>query len=304
MASQSALPRPADDPDRLTAPTPTPRSTRHPHTGRQRRLPSAASVLRRGLLVWGLGHLVLGDRRGWLLMLLQPLSIAGVLLVAAQLIDGTRWLIVLPPLAGLLVVWLAQAIHAHQRAIELRATPGGELQAALFLPIAVAVLTAFWLVGGRHGSPAATLEGYVVAWMSGHSGSASGLYATPVEPADLDATWDSHVAYLTDRVRLLAAQFGPTSGLDPTRPFDNLRFRDPVATGPGRQLVDVDIVRRQRVETMVLGIVPTAAQETVVVERAGTITLSLVEQPVVDWVPFGRLPSFAWKIDRVAIGGP
>lgn len=261
-------------------------------------------MLRRGLVVWGLGHVALGDRRGWLLMLLQPIAIAGVLLVTAQLIDGTRWLIVLPPLAGLLVVWLAQAIHAHQRAIDLGAAPGGELQAALFLPIAVAVLTAFWLLGGRHGSPAATLEGYVVAWMSGHAETASSLYVTPVEPAELDATWDGHYAYLTDRVLVLAAQFGPTSGLDPIRPFDNLRFREPVALGPGRQLVDVDIVRRQRVETMLLGIVPTAGQETVVVERAGTITLTLVDQPFVDWVPFGRLPSFAWKIEQVAIGGP
>ncbi len=261
-------------------------------------------MLRRGLLVWGLGHLALGDRRGWLLMVLQPISIAGVLLVAAQLIDGTRWLIVLPPLAALLIVWLGQAVHAHQRAIELGATPGGELQAALFLPIAVAVLTAFWLVGGRHGSPAATLEGYVVAWMSGHSETASGLYATHVEPADLEATWDGHFAYLTDRISLLAAQFGPASGLDPTRPFDNLRFRDPVTTGPGRQVVDIDIVRRQRVETTVLGIVPTASQETVIVEQAGVITLSLAPQPPAEWLPFGRLESSSWRIGGVTIGGP
>lgn len=269
-----------------------------------RRLPSAASVLGRGLLVWGWGHLVIGDRRGFLLMLLQPLTIAAVILVAVQLIDGTRWLIVLPPLAGLLVVWLAQAIHAHQRAIELGAQPGGELQSALFLPIAVMVLTAFWLLGGRHGSPAATLEGYVVAWMSGRSDAASGLYVTPVAPDDLGATWAGQSGYLSDRVAQLAAQFGPASGLDPRRPFGNLRFRDPVVTGLDRQMVDVDIVRRQRVETMVLGIVPTASQETVVVERAGTITLSLVEQQVAEWLPFGRLPSFAWKIESVSIGAP
>lgn len=254
--------------------------------------------------MWGLGHLAIGDRRGWVLMLLQPLSIAAVLLMAVQLIDGTRWLIVLPPLAALLVVWLGQAIHAHQRAIELGARPGGELQAALFLPLAVAVLTAFWLLGGRHGSPAATLEGYVVAWMSGRADTASNLYVTPVAPADLGAVWTGQSAYLTARVAQLAAQFGPASGLDPARPFDNLRFRDPVATGLGRQRVDVDIVRRQRVETMILGIVPTAGQETVVVERAGTITLLLVQQPVMVWLPFGRLPSFAWKVERVSIGGP
>lgn len=304
MASQFARPRPADDLNRLTASSPTPSSTELPQVGRERRLPSAASVLRRGLLVWGLGHLAIGDRRGWLLILLQPLSIAAVVLVAVQLIDGTRWLIVLPPLAALLIVWLAQAIHAHQRATELGARPGGELQAALFLPIAVTVLTAFWLVGGRHGSPAATLEGYVVAWMSERAETASSLYVRPVPPGDLGATWAGQFAYLTDRVGLLAGRFGPASGLDPARPFDNLRFRDPVATGPGRQMVGIDIVRRQRVETMVLGIVPTAGQETVVVEQAGTITLSLVAQPAADWLPFGRLPSFAWKIEQVSIGAP
>lgn len=254
--------------------------------------------------MWGLGHLAIGDRRGWLLLLLQPLAIAALSLVAVQLIDGTRWLIVLPPLAALLVVWLAQAVHAHQRAVELGAQPGGELQAALFLPLAVTVLTAFWLVGGRNGSPAATLEGYVVAWMSGRAESASSLYVTPPSGTDLGAAWAGQAGYLTDRVRLLAGQYGPASGLDPERPFDNLRFRDAVPTGPGRQAVDVDIVRRQRVETMVMGIIPTASQETVVVERAGTISLALVEQPAVDWLPFGRLSSFGWKIVGVSIGVP
>ena len=300
MASQSAARPSADDLNRLTAPY----SAKRELAGPDRRLPSAAAVLRRALFVWGLGHLAIGDRRGWLLLLLHPLAIGALLLVAIQLIDGTRWLIVLPPLAALLVVWLAQAVHAYRRAVELGAKPGGELQAALFLPLAVTVLTAFWLIGGRHGSPTATLEGYVVAWMSGRVETASSLYVTPVSAADVGAAWAGQSAYLTDRVGLLADQFGPASGLDPERPFDNLRFRDPVATGLGRQSVDIDIVRRQRVETMVLGIIPTASQETLVVERAGTITLLLVDQPVMDWLPFGRLPSFTWRIERVAIGEP
>ena len=66
----------------------------------------------------------------------------------------------------------------------------------------------------------------------------------------------------------------------------------------------IDIVRRQRVETMILGIVPTAGQETVVVERAGTLSLALVEEPPVAWLPVARLPSFAWRIESVSIGGP
>jgi len=268
------------------------------------RLPSAAAVLRRGLLIWGLGHLSIGDRRGWVLLLLQPLAIAGLLLVAIQVIDGTRWLVVFPPLAALLVVWLAQAIHAYRRAVELGAQPGGELQAGLFLPVAVTALTIFWLVGGRHGSPTATLESYVLAWMSGRTEAASTLYVTPPAPENQAASWDIQAAYLADRIAMLAGQYGPTSGLDPARPFDNLRFNEPTADGPGRQRVSIDIVRLQRVETTVLGIVPTAGQETVLVEQAGVITLALVPQPPVAWLPFGRLESSAWRIGGVTVGGP
>ena len=111
-------------------------------------------------------------------MALQPLAIAALLIVGAQLIDGTRWVIVFPPLAAILAFWMAQAIHAHRRAVELGAKPGGEMQAALFLPVAVGVLTVFWLIGGRHGSPAATLEAYVVALLSGKSDAAANLYVS------------------------------------------------------------------------------------------------------------------------------
>src|SRR6188474_346312 len=132
-------------------------------------LPSGASVLRRGLLIWGLGHIAIGDRRGWLLMALQPLVIVGLLMVAVQLIDGTRWV---------LAFRVAQAIHAYRKAVELGAKPGGELQAALFLPVAVGVLTLFWLIGGRHGSPTATLEAYAVAFLTGKPEAAAHLYVT------------------------------------------------------------------------------------------------------------------------------
>ena len=279
--------------NRLTTPDPT-----------RRRLPTAAAVLRRGLLVWGLGHISIGDRRGWALLLTQPIAIAGLLLVAAQLIDGTRWLIVFPPLAALLVVWLAQAVHAYRRAVELGAQPGGELQAGLFLPVAVTVLTLFWLVGGRHGSPTATLEGYALAWMSGRADAASSLYVAPPTTAQLAETWALQSAYIRDRIATLATQYGPTSGLDPERPFDNLRFGEPTPDGPGRQRVQMDIVRLQRVETMVLGVVPTAGQQTVLVEQAGVITLALVPQPPAEWLPVGRLDSSSWRIDGVTIGGP
>jgi hypothetical protein len=269
-----------------------------------RRLPSASAVLRRSLLVWGLGHVALGDRRGWLLVLLQPIAIVALALVAVQLIDGTRWLVVFPPLAALIVVWLAQAIHAYTRALELGAPRGGEFQAALFLPLAVTVLTIFWLVGGRHGSASATLESYVLAWMTGRPEAAAVLYSSPVGVDDMNTAWAAQADYLSGRVRALAAQFGPASGLDPDSPFNNLRFNDPVAQAANRQEVTIDIVRLQRVENMVLGFIPTASQETVTVERAGSISLGLVEQPPFEWLPVGRLQSFAWRIQGVSIGTP
>jgi hypothetical protein len=246
----------------------------------------------------------LGDRRGWLLALLQPVAIVALVFIAVQLIDGTRWLVVFPPLAALIVIWMAQALHAYTRALELGAPRGGEFQMALFLPAAVAVLTAFWLLGGRHGSPAATLESYVIAWMTDRPEAAASLYETPPTYSQMDESWDAQFAYLAGRVESLAAQYGPQSGLDPASPFDNLRFTDPVATAVGRQVVGVEIVRRQRVENMVLGIVPTATQETVVVERLGIITLSLVPEPAASWLPFGRLDSHAWRIQGVQIGSP
>ncbi len=164
------------------------------------------------------------------------------------------------------------------------------------------MLTVFWLIGGRHGSPTATLEAYAVAWLSGKSDAAADLYVTRPAAALIEASWAEQAEFLEDRVGTLAAHYGPTSGLDPSEPYDNLRFGEPVPAGPGRQTVEIDIVRSQRVETMVLGIVPTATQETVIVEPVGTITMALVEEPAADWLPFGRLSSQAWRIEDVEMG--
>jgi hypothetical protein len=106
-------------------------------------------------------------------------------------------------------------------------------------------------------------------------------------------------------VTALAAQYGPTSGLDPEEPLDSLQFSDPVLQGDGRQVVHVDIVRSQQVETMILGFIPTASQETVLVEPAGSITVTLVDQPTQDWLPApAQLNSSAWLIEDVQVGSP
>ena len=129
----------------------------------KRPAPSAAKVLRRALVGWGLGHVLLGYRRGWLLLIAQPIAIVAVGVLAAALLDGTRWLVVFPPLLALMVFWVGQAVDAHQRALRMGAKAGGEMGIVVLLPVALTVLTLFWLLGGRHGSASATLQQYIDA---------------------------------------------------------------------------------------------------------------------------------------------
>lgn len=265
-----------------------------------RRPPSAAGVLRRALLVWGLGHIVVGDRRGWLLLAFQPLAIAATGVLALQLIGGTRWLIVFPVVALLLTVWIAQAVHAHQLALQQGASPGGEMQIVWVLPVMLAVLTAFWLYGGEHGSPAATLQEYVAAWQRGRVEVAANLFADPQPTNQLAAIWREQDDYLRRRVTEAAAEFGPQSGLDPANPFTGLRFEElPELRQPERSTVAVDIVRRQRIETTLLGIIPMATQQTVLLQQAGLIHLRAVPAALPAWWPPGQQPPHVWKIEQV-----
>ncbi len=61
----------------------------------------------------------------------------------------------------------------------------------------------------------------------------------------------------------------------------------------------IEVVRSRRVEATLFGIVPTAAQETVVVEAEWVVWFELRNQPAPDWLPFGRLDSHVWKISAV-----
>ena len=248
----------------------------------------AAGVLRRSLLIWGWGHIALGDRRGWLLVLLQPIALAGLLVAAWQLIDGTRWLAVFLPLVALLVIWVGQAVHAHQRALALGAAPGGELQLAWFLPAVLAVVSAFWLVGGRHGSPASAVEAYMTAWQADRPDVAVALYGSGA-PAAADVTqlWLQERAWLISQIEHARATYGPTSGLDPARPFSSLRVTQ---SAPPHFIVE--LVRSESYQTTILGFIPTAAQRTVVV--AALWDVAVVEEHVM-----GYLPSTVWRIDTV-----
>lgn len=259
----------------------------------------AEQVLRRALVIWGLGHLAIGDRRGWLLILAQPLAIGALVVLTALFIEGTRWMVVFPGLVLVLVVWLFQALNAYRRAVARGAAAGGELQVALFLPLVVALVTGFWLIGGTSGSPATTLREYVSAWQNGRTEVAQELFTTTVDGAALSQTWTAQLNVLRAQVANAALRFGPTSGIDADQPFNSLRFSEIASTDADVAVVNVEIVRRQRVETVLLGFIPTATQETVVVEQLGTISLRALTVAGPSWLPPLRTGARAWRIESV-----
>jgi hypothetical protein len=221
-------------------------------------------------------------------------------LATLRFVDGTRWLAVFPLLAALVAIWLVQAVHAHRLALERGRAPGGELKVMLFLALAALVLTGYWLVGGRHGSPSATLGAYLEAWRAGRPEAAATLFVNDQQPELLRATWADQDGRLRAAVAAAAAVHGREAGLDATRPFDSLRFTETDDERiPGSATIAVDLVRLQRVESEVLGIIPTASQQTVVVAREMVIRFALVPQPALDWLPRGVLESFSWQIASI-----
>lgn len=207
------------------------------------------------------------------------------------MIDGTRWLAVFAPLLLLIVVWLGQAVHAHRRAIARGAKPGGEIQVAAFLPFALTALTLFWLVGGRQGSPAATVEAYMEAWMDSRPDTAAGLFAGPPTP-ELSSQWASTLDLIRQDLGAGRTAYGEQSGLDPARPFNSLRVTQ-VDESAGSAHFVVEIVRSERFATTVLGIIPTAGQRTVVLEPVVEFELREELQPGA-WLPSSR-----WRITSV-----
>lgn len=266
-------------------------------------MPSAARVLRRALLVWGAGHLLLGDRRGWLLVGAQVLAVAGLAVLAALLIEGTRWLAVLIALVIFVTAWLGQAVDAHRRAIAAGGAPGGEVQIAALLPLVVVLVGGFWLVGGDLASPGATLQRYVSAWQAEKPDRAVGLLDEPVDATALGIEWRRQREQLRLLVADAALRHGSQAGLDPRLPFNSLRFEEQFRErGGGRAVVAIDLVRRERYETELFGIIPTAAQRTVLVRRLGTVVLRAEPAAVPAWLPAGLAsPARVWVIDELAL---
>jgi hypothetical protein len=114
----------------------------------------------------------------------------------------------------------------------------------------------------------------------------------------MDELWDAERLAVEETISRARAAFGPDSGLDPLRPFDSLRFREERAAD-GRVAMIGEIVRSRRVETTLMGFIPTAGQETIVVAPNVTLWLTLETRPVPDWLGFLPLESQVWKIESI-----
>jgi hypothetical protein len=223
---------------------------------------SPASALRRGVVLWGAGHLAMGMRRGWLLLAAEVAFVAVLALFLLPRAAGTSDDLVFTAVALFFVAWAAQAVDAYRLAArgsgrepepgdEPRARPGAEdaaggatgiatgepwieahgraalLLLALVVP-ATLVFTAFWMVAGRGATPESALEHYIVAWRAGEPGRASGYLAAPQSPETLDAEWRAQEDRIASRLRVIAAGLDTSpqggEGVDADRPFRNLEF--------------------------------------------------------------------------------
>ena len=230
------------------------------------------------------------------------LAIADWLILAWQLIDTTLWLVVFVPLVAIIVFWVGQAVYAYRRALALGGAPGGEVQLALFLPLVLAAFTGFWLVGGRHSSPAATVEAYMEAWESNRPDLAVALFPDITHSYDsqyLAALWASDLDRVTTLIDQNRTIYGPSSGLNPEHPFLSLRVEQTpqlvTFAGPGprrvRPAFEVEVVRSEQFQTTLLGLIPTTGQRTVVVATVLYMELDEEASPAGTW-----LPSATWKI--------
>ena len=270
------------------------------------RLPTPRGALRRSLILWGWGQLALGDRRGWLLLALEPVALAALVAIGLPLGAGTGLELVFVAGALVAVAWLGQSVHAYRLAVrrrrpfDLAGPDGGAIELLWLVPFAVAATTAYWAAFGTAASPDATLARYVADWRAGHAADGAALFATPPDPSALAAAWQRQAPRLRNDLVVAAAAAGPDSAIDPQQPFESLRFDWAGAAaggaGAGSRVVDIRVVRVRAIRDTAFGFVPISHDELVSVADLGTVTLRLVSLPG----PIPGLPVTAWRIDRVA----
>jgi hypothetical protein len=261
------------------------------------------------LLGWGLGHVAIGDRRGWLLLSAEAAALVALVGVGLPRIEGDAVNGLFLALVLFFAAWAGQAIDAHRRAERSGARPGGAIWLLALLPIAVVVFSGFWMVGGSAATASATMERYVDAWRHGRPEVADRLLVEPAGPSATATRWAEVEAVIGDRLGALAASLGPRSGLDLGHPFANLEFRLmpglPVTERPAAT-ARIVVVRHVSVRSSFLGLFPTAVQQIEVLDQIGTI--ELVSVPLRPAAGLGDWPATrVWRIvalDLERIGTP
>ncbi len=258
-------------------------------------------MLRTALLGWGLGHLLLGDRRGWLLLAVEAAAVLALVVLTPPLIDGEAAPLLFLALVAFIAAWGAQAVDAYREAVRRGAPRTGAAWILGLAVPAVLLVGGFWLFAGRGASPAAALEQYVTGWRHDRPDIAAAAMTQRPDPAALRAAWGDRGSALRNRLVALTARFGGDAGLDPDRPFDSLRFTVLSGGESDRVDVSVEIVRQVVVRSQFLGVFPTATQERRAVEEIGRGTLVRVPGPV-GLVPGVRTP--VWRLERLDLEPP
>jgi len=252
----------------------------------------------RSMLVWGWGHLSLGDRRGGLLLALQ---VAWLLALAAALplLQSDRWILVFGLLSAYLLFWVLQAVAAQRLAVRRSGRSTGAALLVALVPLALLAQTAFWLVGGSTASPSATFARYVSAWEARHPENATALFVTSRDAASLSTAWTADDRTVVESVEAASAS-NPTWDLDERNPFANLRFvyqAGSSAASVDRVVLEVDIVRLATVPASFFGFFPATRSETQSVATIGQAVL--VRRPTTS-LPIAN--ASVWLIESVAIG--
>lgn len=258
---------------------------------------SPASVLRRSLLLWGLGDLALGRARAgaaWLAGEVIGLAFVGWL--SAGLLTTTWY--PLPFLAGslFLCAWALQAVSSYRRARDLAdagGTAAGRGPAAavtwLTLPI-LAWGTAFWLVAASAATPAAVLDRFESAWPDVASGSSSFAASLAADPAALAA--DAGAAYAALQGACRAGKLTADCATSPQNLLRDVRISIVEESATMASAV-VEIVSFERRPSSFLGVF--AATDLVPVPQETLLRLELSAVPAA--LPGGiHLGARTWQI--------
>ena len=241
--------------------------------------PDPGRVLRRALIAWGLGHLLIGRTGlGRALLVAEIVSALLVAWLTIGLADTSAYLIPFIAGAAFIVAWTWQAVDAYRSAVGLQAarppTPERSPAASigwLSLPLLVWG-TGFWLIGAHAATPASVLDEFVTAWSDGELGGA--WPPAVVEEAEAAA------ATLDD-------------GLD--------RFRDirisVVSRSAQRATAVAEAIHYERRESRFLWIFP--GSELVPVADDRLLTMDLVARPV-ELPGGGDIGAVRWELTEVS----